>query len=74
MRDDEGMPSLSQRVVDAAQHVLGQSRSVSPVDANVRHEDTDYDKLLMSGVARDEARARVRDAVDAVLDRWRSVG
>jgi hypothetical protein len=45
---------------------------VSAVVASVRHEDTDYDALLMSGVPRDEARARVRAAVDTVLDRWRS--
>jgi hypothetical protein len=36
----------------------------------VRHEDTDYDALLMAGVPREEA--RVRAAVDAVLDHWRS--
>jgi hypothetical protein len=45
---------------------------VSAVVASVRHEDTDYDALLMAGVPRDEARARVRAAVDAVLERWRS--
>jgi len=44
----------------------------SAVVASVRHEDSDYDALLMAGVPRDEARARVRAAVDAVLDRWRS--
>jgi hypothetical protein len=40
------------------------------VAASVRHEDTGYDALLMSGVAREDARARVRDDVAAVLDRW----
>lgn len=44
---------------------------VSAVVASVRHEDTDYDELLMAGVPRDEARLRVRPAVDEVLDRWR---
>jgi hypothetical protein len=58
----------------AAGRALAADALVNAVVASVRHEDTDYDKLLMSGVARDEARARVRDAVDAVLDRWRSVG
>lgn len=41
------------------------------VVASVRHQDTDYDALLMRGVPRAEARARVRDDVDAVLGRWR---
>ncbi|RFU20958.1 DUF2293 domain-containing protein [Geodermatophilus marinus] len=43
------------------------------VVASVRHRDTDYDALLMAGLPRDEARARVRAAVDAVLDHWRTV-
>ncbi len=42
------------------------------VAASVRHVDTDYDDLLMSGVDRDDARHRVRDRVDAVLDTWRA--
>ncbi|HYO02273.1 MAG TPA: DUF2293 domain-containing protein, partial [Mycobacterium sp.] len=33
------------------------------VAASVRHVDTDYDDLLMSGVDRDDARHRVRDRV-----------
>jgi hypothetical protein len=40
------------------------------VVASIRHEDTGYDKLLMSGVPRDEARDRVRAAIDKVLDAW----
>ena len=39
--------------------------------ASVRHEDTDYDDLLMSGVERAEARERVRTEVERVLERWR---
>ena len=42
------------------------------VTAAVRHLDTPYDKLLMSGVERAEARAMVRVAMVAVLDRWRA--
>ncbi|MCV2490833.1 DUF2293 domain-containing protein [Geodermatophilus sp. YIM 151500] len=42
------------------------------VVASVRHRDTDYDALLMAGVPREEARARVRGDVDVVLDNWRS--
>jgi hypothetical protein len=42
------------------------------VVASVRHRDTGYDGLLMAGVQRDEARARVRPEVDSVLGAWRS--
>lgn len=42
------------------------------VTASIRHEDTGYDELLMSGVDRDTARAQVRDAVMGMLDAWRS--
>lgn len=42
------------------------------VVASVRHLDTDYDELLMSGVDRDDARRRVHERVDDVLDAWRS--
>jgi hypothetical protein len=41
------------------------------VTAAVRHEDTAYDKLLMSGMDRAQARAEVRDEVARVLDEWR---
>ena len=41
------------------------------VAASVRHVDTDYDDLLMSGVDRDSARHRVGDRVDEVLGAWR---
>ena len=41
------------------------------VAAAVRHEDTPYDTLLMSGVERGQARAEVRSQVAAVLDEWR---
>ncbi len=40
------------------------------VVASVRHEDTDYDSLLMSGVGRAEARDLIRPAVDRVLASW----
>lgn len=42
------------------------------VIASVRHEETDYDALLMAGFDRATARARVRDDVECVLDRWRA--
>jgi hypothetical protein len=41
------------------------------VVASVRHHDTDYDGLLMSGVDRADARERVRGGFDCVLQRWR---
>jgi hypothetical protein len=40
------------------------------VVASVRHEDTDYDRLLMSGVSRAEARDLIRPAVDRTLASW----
>ena len=39
--------------------------------AAIRHEDTRYDTLLMSGVERGQARAEVASQVAAVLDAWR---
>ncbi|MDX6646693.1 MAG: hypothetical protein QOK40_2420 [Miltoncostaeaceae bacterium] len=42
------------------------------VAASVRHEDTGYDELLMSGVPRAEARERVRSEVQGVLERWQA--
>jgi hypothetical protein len=37
----------------------------------IRHQDTAYDELLMAGIARELARAQVRDDVARVLDGWR---
>jgi hypothetical protein len=42
------------------------------VVASVRHQDTSYDKLLMSGLPRSQARDQVRPAIDEVLRTWRS--
>jgi hypothetical protein len=41
------------------------------VVASIRHEDTAYDDLLMSGLARAEARGRIRAKVEEILDGWR---
>jgi hypothetical protein len=41
------------------------------VVASVRHVDTDYDDLLMSGVDRESARAQVDQRVEDVLSAWR---
>jgi hypothetical protein len=40
------------------------------VAASVRHIDTDYDELLMSGVDRATARLRVQDRVEHTLNGW----
>ena len=40
------------------------------VVAAVRHEETRYDDLLMSGIPRDEARELVRHDIDRVLRAW----
>jgi hypothetical protein len=41
------------------------------VAAAVRHQDTRYDQLLMSGMDRGQARAEVQGAMRTVLDDWR---
>jgi hypothetical protein len=56
----------------AAGRALGDNAITLSVVASVRHEDTEYDRLLMAGVPRIEARERVRSAVDRVLDLWRA--
>lgn len=56
----------------AAGRALDESAVTLAVAASVRHEDTDYDLLLMSGTDRQEARAQVRSRIDKVLEDWRS--
>ncbi|MBO0830438.1 MAG: DUF2293 domain-containing protein [Actinobacteria bacterium] len=56
----------------AAGRALDEDAITMAVVASVRHLDTDYDSLLMAGLPRDEARDRVRPAIDAVLTAWRS--
>jgi hypothetical protein len=41
------------------------------VAASVRHDDTGYDELLMSGVDRATARRQMRRRVEDVLRAWR---
>ncbi|HYB30256.1 MAG TPA: DUF2293 domain-containing protein [Solirubrobacteraceae bacterium] len=55
----------------AAGRALGREALELAVLASVRHQDTGYDELLMSGVDRASARDRVREQVNAVLERWR---
>jgi hypothetical protein len=55
----------------AAGRALDEQAITLAVVASLRHEDTDYDDLLMSGVAREDARAQIRPVIDAVLATWR---
>lgn len=54
----------------AAGRALSEAAVISAVVASVRHVDTSYDALLMSGVARREARRRIAGAVEARLREW----
>jgi hypothetical protein len=54
----------------AAGRALDDQALTLAVVASVRHQDTDYDSLLMSGVPRDEARDRIRPAIDRILAAW----
>ncbi|MER5440313.1 DUF2293 domain-containing protein [Streptomyces sp. NPDC002790] len=54
----------------AAGRALSEGAVTAAVRAAVRHVDTPYDRFLMEGVPRREARARVAEAVAAVLDEW----
>ena len=42
------------------------------VVASVRHVDTDYDALLMSGADRESARAQVHQHVEDIVNAWRA--
>jgi hypothetical protein len=57
----------------AGRALEGQAVTLAVV-ASIRHEDTDYDSLLMSGLPRDVARDHVRVAIDQVLAGWRDSG
>lgn len=54
----------------AAGRALDAEASRLAVVASVRHLDTEYNDLLMSGMSRAEARERVRPEVDRVLEEW----
>jgi hypothetical protein len=56
----------------AAGRVLDPDAISLAVAASVRHVDTGYDGLLMSGVDRDTARRQVRERVEDVLSGWRA--
>ena len=54
----------------AAGRALDEQAITLAVLASVRHQDTDYDSLLMSGVSRDVARDRIRPDIARVLASW----
>jgi hypothetical protein len=54
----------------AAGRALAEDAITLAVIASVRHEDTNYDALLMSGLPRAAARDRVRPAIEDVLGTW----
>lgn len=55
----------------AAGRALDENAVAAAVVASVRHTDTTYDELLMSGVGRADARDKVRSSIDEILERWR---
>ncbi|MFD0372490.1 DUF2293 domain-containing protein [Streptomyces sp. NPDC127114] len=56
----------------AAGRALDPGAVTAAVRAAVRHVDTDYDALLMAGVPRHQARARIAPTVETVLRSWRT--
>lgn len=56
----------------AAGRALDPGAVTAAVRAAVRHVDTDYDALLMAGVPRHQARARIAPAIETVLRSWQA--
>ncbi|MEV6023237.1 DUF2293 domain-containing protein [Streptomyces sp. NPDC052036] len=54
----------------AAGRALSPEAVAAAVRASIRHLETPYDQLLMSGVPRPEARRRIAASVEAVLREW----
>jgi len=55
-----------------AARALEEDALTAAVVAAIRHRHTSYDELLMDGSSRGDARDKVRDDVDRVLERWRT--
>lgn len=55
----------------AAGRALDEDAINLAVIASIRHQETDYDTLLMAGWSRDAARDKVRPAIDRILATWR---
>lgn len=58
----------------AAGRALSEAAVTSAVVASVRHLDTPYDQMLMTGVPRHEARRLIAGPVAAMLQGWREGG
>jgi hypothetical protein len=56
----------------AAGRALDERAVTLAVVASVRHLDSAYDELLMTGTDRAEARDAVRLEVDQILEQWRT--
>lgn len=56
----------------AAGRALEEQALELAVLASIRHRDTPYDHLLMSGITRDQASDQVRDQVTRIIDAWRT--
>jgi hypothetical protein len=56
----------------AAGRALDEQAITLAVVASVRHQDTDYDALLMTSVPRTDAREQVQPDIDRVLTAWRN--
>jgi hypothetical protein len=55
----------------AAGRALDADAITLAVIASIRHQETNYDTLLMAGWSRDAARDKVGPAIDRVLATWR---
>jgi hypothetical protein len=55
----------------ASGRALGEEALRAAVVAAIRHRHTKYDRLLMKGLGRMDAREAVRDDIDRVLESWR---
>ncbi|MDX2931033.1 DUF2293 domain-containing protein [Streptomyces ipomoeae] len=58
----------------AAGRALTEVAVTSAVIASIRHLNTPYDRFLMNGVPRHEARRRIAGVVEATLREWRAAG
>ncbi|WP_237105065.1 DUF2293 domain-containing protein [Nonomuraea sp. MG754425] len=58
----------------AAARALDENAITLAVIASIRHLDTDYDNLLMSGVPRMEARERIKATIERKLEEFRRPG
>lgn len=77
-RGDAALTRRAKKASGLSAVVVRFSRALDPqavtvaVVASVRHRETRYDELLMSGIERAKARALVRPEVDRILDGWRT--